>query len=316
MTKYKMRYTINGIQQEKMIKYNLDPYDTLLLDTLKGMYSSPSFENLIEGGKRYIWVNQTFLLDYIPVFGSRSKLQARLKKLEELGFIHRIVKNEKNGIKGTYSYMAFLPKFDELTEYETYTEPKIEPEKEEVKEEVKEEAPEEKEGCFNLGQGCPEKEQGVSYNNTGGVLKNYNKDTHYIYTHYIDTLSVSLGQTGQTDFTETELLEIHEIALKDMAYEILERTDGFTFLRKEDVNLLKTGIESILKDSCSDRVYDRLLNSNPDSYSYALQRYNEALMAGTIINRPAYWKKILKNSIDEYVYETIDDRVQRDLYHS
>lgn len=144
------------------------------------------------------------------------------------------------------------------------------------------------------------------------VLPQYNKYTYSIYTRFINNL---IGQTRLESYTEQELLELKDQVIKEMAKDIFEQTDGWTFIEDKEKNLIMTGIESILKESYSDNVFNRLLKSTADSYSYALDRYNEALMKNTIKNRPAYWKKILKNSIDEYVYETIDDVVKRDLYY-
>lgn len=128
MSKYNMRFTILGIQQSKMLEYGLDLTDALLIDTLKGMYASPSFERIIEEDIAYMWINQTFLLDYIPIIGSRATLQRRLNKLEKLGFINRIVKTERKGKKGKFSYIALLPKIDKLTEYNTINNPKTDEE--------------------------------------------------------------------------------------------------------------------------------------------------------------------------------------------
>lgn len=144
------------------------------------------------------------------------------------------------------------------------------------------------------------------------VLPQYNKSTYSIYTRFINNL---IGQTRLESYTEQELLELKDQVIKEMVKDIFEQTDGWTFIEDKEKNLIMTGIESILKESYSDNVFNRLLKSTADSYSYALDRYNEALMKNTIKNRPAYWKKVLKNSIDEYVYETIDDVVKRDLYY-
>ena len=144
------------------------------------------------------------------------------------------------------------------------------------------------------------------------VLPQYNKPTYSIYTRFINNL---IGQTRLESYTEQESLELKDQVIKEMVKDIFEQTDGWTFIEDKEKNLIMTGIESILKESCSDNVFNRLLKSTADSYSYALDRYNEALMKNTIKNRPAYWKKVLKNSIDEYVYETIDDVVKRDLYY-
>lgn len=115
-----MRYTVHGLQQDKLIKEGLDLYDALLIDTLMKMYSTSGFDFIIKDDTKYIWINQTYLTQYIPILGKKRALQRRLKKLEDKGIINRVVKHSKSGIKGTYSYLAFTEKHRSLTEFGGY----------------------------------------------------------------------------------------------------------------------------------------------------------------------------------------------------
>ncbi len=113
-----MRYTVSGIQQSKMLEFNLDPSDALVLRTLIDMYGSPSMEKITEGGKEYIWVNQQYLHRQIPTIGAVKTLARRLNKFEKLGLLEKKLRHKKNGIKGTYSYIFITQKLYDLQEYE------------------------------------------------------------------------------------------------------------------------------------------------------------------------------------------------------
>ena len=47
-----MKYTIHGFQQEKLLEFNLDNDDALILSVIKDMYSSASIEFQIIDGER------------------------------------------------------------------------------------------------------------------------------------------------------------------------------------------------------------------------------------------------------------------------
>lgn len=115
-----MRYTVLGLQQSKLIEYDLDLIDALLIDTLMKMYSTNGFEYIVENNKKYIWINQTYLTEYLPIIGTKKTMQRRIKRLEDKGVIERKVKHRKNGIKGNFSYIAFTKKHKSLTEFEGY----------------------------------------------------------------------------------------------------------------------------------------------------------------------------------------------------
>lgn len=113
-----MKYTIHGLQQEKLIKFELDNDDALILSVFKEMYCSPSIESKIIDEERYIWINQKNLIEnQIPIVGSRAKIMRKLKNLEEKGYIKRKVLFLKNGVKGKYSYLTITPKLESLSEY-------------------------------------------------------------------------------------------------------------------------------------------------------------------------------------------------------
>lgn len=120
-----MKYTIHGFQQEKLLEFNLDNDDALILSVIKDMYSSASIEFQIIDGERYIWVNQSnLILNQIPIVGNRASFMRRLKKLEEKGIIVRKVllkkfnKKENRFEKGKFSFINVTEKLDYLMEYD------------------------------------------------------------------------------------------------------------------------------------------------------------------------------------------------------
>lgn len=122
-----MKYTIHGLQQDKLLKNELDNDDALILSVIKSMYSSASVDFEIIEGNRFIWVDQTRLLEQIPIVGSQRKLQRRLKRLEDLGIIKKKVLYSKlnqrgQTIKGTYSYVNVTEKLDDLSKRTETTE--------------------------------------------------------------------------------------------------------------------------------------------------------------------------------------------------
>jgi hypothetical protein len=129
-----MKYTIHGLQQDKLIKLGLTHDDSLILSVLKDRYSSMNMEYKILDNQRFIWINHENFLRDIPIIfntdnidSSKRKLLNVLKKYENLGLIIRKTEytkfnSKKNKIeRGTYSYFCISSKFDFLTDYEKTT---------------------------------------------------------------------------------------------------------------------------------------------------------------------------------------------------
>lgn len=145
-----MKYQIHGLQQEKLISLGLTNDDALVLSVIKDMYSSASVESKVIDEERYIWINQkSLVVEQIPILGSRDTFIRKLNKLEKLGIIKRKKVFNKNGVKGTFSYITITKKLDWLSEYDLVA---------------------------NCNKGCSKMQQGVSQNATGGVAKCNNKD--------------------------------------------------------------------------------------------------------------------------------------------
>ena len=124
-----MKYTINGYSQEALIKNDLDLIDSLILRTLSDMYSSNSkkidykiLEYETEGNKtdkdKFMWIKYGYLFEQVPIVGSERTIIRRIDKLIEKKFLKKQVLNCRNGIKGTFLYVALNESYSDLTEYE------------------------------------------------------------------------------------------------------------------------------------------------------------------------------------------------------
>ena len=133
-----MKYTVNGYSQEALIKNDLDLIDSLILRTLSDMYLSNSKkidykileneveERELEGEKKdnkdnkdkFMWIKYSYLFEQIPIVGSERTIIRRIDKLIKKKILKKRVLNCRNGVKGTFLYVALNESYSDLTEYE------------------------------------------------------------------------------------------------------------------------------------------------------------------------------------------------------
>ena len=130
-----MKYTINGYSQEALIKNGLDLTDSLILRTLSDMYLSNSkkidykiLENEVEEREserekkdnkdKFMWIKYSYLFEQIPIVGSERTIIRRIDKLIKKKILKKRVLNCRNGVKGTFLYVALNESYSDLTEYE------------------------------------------------------------------------------------------------------------------------------------------------------------------------------------------------------
>ena len=130
-----MKYTVNGYSQEALIKNDLDLIDSLILRMLSDMYLSNSkkidykiLENEVEereseGEKKdnrdkFMWIKYSYLFEQIPIVGSERTIIRRIDKLIKKKILKKRVLNCRNGVKGTFLYVALNESYSDLTEYE------------------------------------------------------------------------------------------------------------------------------------------------------------------------------------------------------
>lgn len=107
-----MRYSIEGFSQEKLIKYDLDLKDVMLLRYFLDFINSDTMSKIIINNKTFYWLRYQKLQEDLPILGinNRLVLRRRLKKLEEKKILEHYHKLEG----GSFSYYALGENFEEL----------------------------------------------------------------------------------------------------------------------------------------------------------------------------------------------------------
>ena len=107
-----MRYSIEGFSQEKLIKYDLDLKDVMLLRYFLDFINSDTMSKIIINNKPFYWLRYQKLQEDLPILGinNRLVLRRRLKKLEDKKILEHYHKLEG----GSFSYYALGENFEEL----------------------------------------------------------------------------------------------------------------------------------------------------------------------------------------------------------
>ena len=113
-----MKYTIMGFQQTKLIENKLTIEDAFILRVIKDMYSSTTMEFITDSNIKYMWVNYTYLFSQIPIVGTKRNLMRRVERYGVELFLLRLLKFERKGVKGKFSYISPTKKLDELLDYD------------------------------------------------------------------------------------------------------------------------------------------------------------------------------------------------------
>ena len=109
-----MRYSILGFNQEKLIKYDIDMTDVLLMDYIQKALSQPSMIKTTKDEQPYVWLQHSKILEDLPILNIKeSMLRKRIAKLVELGLIQSInIANEHK--RGSRSYYTITEQFEAL----------------------------------------------------------------------------------------------------------------------------------------------------------------------------------------------------------
>ena len=116
----KLKYTVLGFQQEKLIENGLSMEDAFILRTVKDMYSSASMEFKDFDGIKYMWINYTYLMNQIPIVGKKRYLMGRIEAYGKDHLLLRVLEKQRKGQKGNFSYIAPTEKLDSLQDYDPY----------------------------------------------------------------------------------------------------------------------------------------------------------------------------------------------------
>ena len=100
---------------EKEITQTLEIEDLYLLNRLFNFRGSAKTANAIIDGKVFFWINYKTLLENMPILNmTKETLMNKFKKYVDMKLIERKQIYEKDGIKGTYSYMHITEKLEDL----------------------------------------------------------------------------------------------------------------------------------------------------------------------------------------------------------
>jgi len=116
-----LKYTILGFQQEKLIENKLSIEDAFILRTIKDMYSSATMEFKDFDGIKYMWINYTYLLEQIPIVGSKRNLKRKIELYGKEFLLLRELEKVRKGQRGNFSYISPTAKLDGLQDYDLMT---------------------------------------------------------------------------------------------------------------------------------------------------------------------------------------------------
>lgn len=99
-----MKYSILGFNQEKLLQYNLNLNEILLLSYIYDAQASPTMNHILEDGKTYTWLNHSKIQSDLPILDADERqLKRYIKHLNDCELI-----NSKqitvNGIRGSRAY--------------------------------------------------------------------------------------------------------------------------------------------------------------------------------------------------------------------
>ena len=103
-----MKYSILGFNQEKLLQYNLNLNEILLLSYIYDAQASPTMNHILEDGKTYTWLNHSKIQSDLPILDADERqLKRYIKHLNDCELI-----NSKqitvNGIRGSRQHVHYL----------------------------------------------------------------------------------------------------------------------------------------------------------------------------------------------------------------
>ncbi len=115
MEKDRKKYTVAGVQQNKLLEKGLDLKDGYILTYLRDMSQLKKIIKKKIDGKEHIWVDYRKLLLYLPILkiNTEDALGRRLKRYETEGLILRHIHRSMNG---SYPFFHLTDDFFDLFE--------------------------------------------------------------------------------------------------------------------------------------------------------------------------------------------------------
>ena len=104
--KTNIQYTINGLQQKKIIELGLDFSDSGIIRCILDFKNTEKVKTIQVEGHEYFWIKYQTIIDILPSLKINNKIvmARRLKKLVDSGLMFRYIQKKK---AGTYTYYRF-----------------------------------------------------------------------------------------------------------------------------------------------------------------------------------------------------------------
>ncbi len=114
-----MKFTFLGYSQKKLIENEIDLRGAAVLRLIADLHTNilKKKKYIIYNGRFYIWFTYGYLIQEFPLLGSEKTVIRKINELVEKGFLHKIIKTNKNGMAGTYMYVTLTDKYEELNPY-------------------------------------------------------------------------------------------------------------------------------------------------------------------------------------------------------
>lgn len=122
-----MKYTIEGLQQDKLVEWGLDGNDAIIIRYVIDFWNTQKMVMITHDGETFFWLNYKHLLENLPILQIKSKdsIRRRFSKYENCGLMKHYCKKEQ----GSFSCYKFTEKLDELiyknTSKKTCSEPPL-----------------------------------------------------------------------------------------------------------------------------------------------------------------------------------------------
>ena len=117
-----MKYTIEGFDQELLVKWGLDSNDAIILRWFVDFYLSGKMAKVEHDGETYLWINYQTCIDDLPIMRIKNKevLARHFKKFEQCGLMKRHI-SRKGGIYTCFKlvekeYIKLIEKVERSTE--------------------------------------------------------------------------------------------------------------------------------------------------------------------------------------------------------
>jgi hypothetical protein len=114
-----MKFTIEGLSQYKLVEWNLDSSDAIILRYIIDFYNtSNKIKKIVIEDQEFFWINYKKLKENLPILKIKTNdsLRKRFKKYEECGLMkHHCEKNRD----GSFSCYRFTELYEELLTHPT-----------------------------------------------------------------------------------------------------------------------------------------------------------------------------------------------------